>query len=167
MDSSDPAIKSPADTLAKQPISATQLDDIATAACDSTFQFVDGYQHSRTESWNGNIISTVLKSLISETSTSSQPPQYKFAVTSTIIQHTALPPSQPANYQSSSTGGPDDDPPSNGVSGSTKSIGRRGMHSATGAYWNNDKDGTWSWKYAKAEEKGFDVIVSVMWISIV
>ena len=41
---------------------------------------------------------------------------------------------------------------------------RRGMHSATGAYWNNAKDGQWS---RKVEGKGFDVVISVIWISIV
>ena len=29
--------------------------------------------------------------------------------------------------------------------------GRRGMHSACGAYWNNERDGMWSFKY---ETKG-------------
>ena len=41
------------------------------------------------------------------------------------------------------------------------------MHSASGAYWNNEKDGMWNWKYNKGEEKGFDVILSIIWISII
>lgn len=74
---------------------------------------------------------------------------YKFAVTSTIIQHTSLPP------QSSS-----DDKEAGEVN-----VGeRRGMHSATGAYWNNEKDGMWSHKFEE-ERKGFDVVISVIWIS--
>jgi len=40
------------------------------------------------------------------------------------------------------------------------------MHSATGAYWNNEKDGTWSHKFEE-EKKGFDVVISVIWISVV
>lgn len=40
------------------------------------------------------------------------------------------------------------------------------MHSATGAYWNNEKDGMWSFKYEKGAEKGFDVLISVIWISV-
>jgi len=44
--------------------------------------------------------------------------------------------------------------------------GRRGMHSATGAYWNNDTDGMWSWKYDGGESKGMDVIVSVIWVAV-
>jgi len=42
--------------------------------------------------------------------------------------------------------------------------GRRGMHSATGAYWNNETDGMWSWKYEGGEAKGMDVVVSIIWI---
>lgn len=37
------------------------------------------------------------------------------------------------------------------------------MHSACGAYWNNEKDGMWSFKH---EMKGLDVVVSVVWIAI-
>jgi len=44
--------------------------------------------------------------------------------------------------------------------------GKRGMHSATGAYWNNERDGMWSYKYEE-EEKGFDVVISVIWISVI
>lgn len=42
------------------------------------------------------------------------------------------------------------------------------MHSATGAFWNNEKDGMWSYKYEKgqADGNGFDVIVSVVWVSL-
>ncbi len=46
--------------------------------------------------------------------------------------------------------------------------GKRGMHSASGAYWNNERDGMWSFKWEGAEEgRGFDVVVSVVWISVV
>lgn len=45
-------------------------------------------------------------------------------------------------------------------------ISRRGMHSATGAFWDNTKDGCWSFKYEKGEGKGFDVVVSVTWVSV-
>ena len=44
--------------------------------------------------------------------------------------------------------------------------GKRGMHSATGAFWNNERDGMWSHKYEE-EGKGFDVVISVIWISII
>lgn len=45
-------------------------------------------------------------------------------------------------------------------------VGRRGMHSATGAYWNEKTDGMWSFKYEGGEEKGLDVVISVIWISL-
>jgi len=40
------------------------------------------------------------------------------------------------------------------------------MHTAAGAYWNNEKDGMWSFKYEGAEPKGMDVVISVMWIAV-
>lgn len=45
-------------------------------------------------------------------------------------------------------------------------VGRRGMHSATGAYWNEKTDGMWSFKYEGGESKGLDVVISVIWIAI-
>lgn len=45
-------------------------------------------------------------------------------------------------------------------------VGRRGMHSATGAYWNEKTDGMWSYKYEGGESKGLDVVISVIWIGI-
>jgi len=47
-----------------------------------------------------------------------------------------------------------------------KKVERRGMHSASGAYWNNEKDGMWSHKYEAGEGKGMDIVVSVMWIAV-
>lgn len=52
-----------------------------------------------------------------------------------------------------------------GAGGERKAVGRRGMHSASGAYWNNERDGMWSWKYTGAEAKGMDVVVNVVWIA--
>ncbi|KAF2209032.1 hypothetical protein CERZMDRAFT_91440 [Cercospora zeae-maydis SCOH1-5] len=48
----------------------------------------------------------------------------------------------------------------------TKKVGRRGMHSASGAFWNNEKDGMWSYKYEGGEGKGMDIVVSVMWVAV-
>lgn len=45
-------------------------------------------------------------------------------------------------------------------------VGRRGMHSATGAYWNDKTDGMWSFKFEGGEEKGLDVVISVIWIGL-
>jgi hypothetical protein len=45
-------------------------------------------------------------------------------------------------------------------------VGRRGMHSATQAFWNEQTDGMWSFKYDGGEGKGMDVVISVIWISV-
>ena len=47
-----------------------------------------------------------------------------------------------------------------------KKVGRRGMHSASGAYWNNERDGMWSHKYEGGEGRGMDIVISVMWIGV-
>ncbi len=99
---------------------------------------------------------TILQALISETTAAHGAPTYKFAVTSTIIQHTIPLRSYPVNSEHEG-----------GQTGADTMIGRRGMHSATGAFWNNEKDGMWSFKYEGGEGKGFDVVVSVVWIGIV
>jgi hypothetical protein len=52
------------------------------------------------------------------------------------------------------------------VKSSASKVGRRGMHSASGAYWNNERDGMWSYKYEGGEGKGMDIVVSVMWIGV-
>ena len=38
------------------------------------------------------------------------------------------------------------------------------MHAAAGAYWDNTRDGMWSYKYEAGEGKGLDVVVAVIWI---
>lgn len=75
------------------------------------------------------------------------------------MQHTT-PHSSPVNDVPSDAG-------SQNVTDEESAVGRRGMHSASGAYWNEEKDGMWNFKYEKAESKGFDVVLSVLWISIV
>lgn len=128
------------------PVPAEKLTEIATQACKSAFETAQGYDHGSTTSWNTSIINAVLQSLLSETSQDGKQPQYKFAVTSTIIQHTSV--SEAANAPDGTAGG------------------KRGMHSATGAFWNSEKDGMWSHKHEE-DEKGLDVIISVIWISVV
>ncbi|KAL8711308.1 MAG: hypothetical protein Q9220_004205 [cf. Caloplaca sp. 1 TL-2023] len=137
------------ETAVQPPIPTRKLEEITTNACESIFDFVNSYDHSK---------NTTLQSLIDEASTPTQPPVFKFAVTSTIIQHVTPPGSQLP---------PADNGDTNGAARSANSIGRRGMHSASGAYWNNEKDGMWNWKYTKGEEKGFDVVLNIMWMSIV
>ncbi|KAI7283244.1 hypothetical protein KC345_g3086 [Hortaea werneckii] len=54
---------------------------------------------------------------------------------------------------------------SNKAASITGGPGRRGMHSASGAYWNNAKDGMWSHKYEGGEAKGMDIVIAIMWIA--
>jgi hypothetical protein len=79
---------------------------------------------------------------------------WKFCVNSTIIQHLS-------SKAVASTG--EGAELVNGKSETNASKGRRGMHSACGAYWNKEKDGMWSFKL---DTKGMDVVISVMWIAV-
>jgi dynein light chain Tctex-type 1 len=111
---------------------------------------VKSYNHALTEEWNATIINTILGTLVTETTPSktdskhAQPP-FKYVVNSTIIQHAPT-----------SSGGPTE----------PSVAGRRGMHAASGAFWSNEKDGMWSYKYSAAENKGLDVVVGVIWIYV-
>jgi hypothetical protein len=115
--------------------------------------------------------------LISESSPTGGTPSYKYAVNSTIIQHLV-----PTSALNKAKGSQESSIPkteqidatiatSDGKTGATGTdgkphVGRRGMHSATGAYWNEKTDGMWSFKYEGGENKGLDVVISVIWISI-
>ncbi|KIW05150.1 uncharacterized protein PV09_03701 [Verruconis gallopava] len=133
--------------MAPAPLPESRLKQIAQDACNTALGTSTAYNHSLTPTWNDTIISTILQTLISETaSPSGEAPSFKFMVNSTIIQHTAP------------TGAKDDN--------STANAGRRGMHSAAGAYWNNEKDGMWSYKYEGGEKRGMDVVVMVMWVAL-
>lgn len=108
------------------------------------------------------IQNSILKAVISESSPSGGSPNYKYAVNSTIIQH--LVPTASLNKPAAKSA---DTEPNEAVNTDGKAhVGRRGMHSATGAYWNEKTDGMWSFKYEGGEEKGLDVVISVIWISI-
>lgn len=130
------------------PIPTARLKQICSDACSSTISSTTSYEHSQTQQWNNAIIGNVLQQLISESQSpeeKGQPPQYKFIVNTTIVQHL----SDPA-----------------GVEPGSKKVGRRGMHSASGAFWNNEKDGMWSYKYEGGEGKGMDIVVCVMWVAV-
>ncbi|KAI9776442.1 MAG: hypothetical protein M1839_009553 [Geoglossum umbratile] len=174
------------------PVPYSRLKQIANDACKSALEKADYYDHAKTESWNTSIINSILRALISETTTSpSTPPSYKYAVNSTIIQHLLPSPipkpgqsvatstdpkpeqSQPASSASEGEAVIKSEPGAKSDPGTVtqgqpvgKGVGRRGMHSATGAYWNNEKDGMWSFKYEDAAGRGMDVVVSVIWIAI-
>jgi hypothetical protein len=83
-------------------------------------------------------------------------------VNSTIIQHLSDPRSVGSEVDGSSSAAA----PATEEGAEQKSVGRRGMHSASGAYWNNERDGMWSFKYEGGESKGMDIVVSIMWIGV-
>ena len=103
----------------------------------------------------------MLKALISESSPSpastsdDEKPRYKFIVNSNIIQHLSDPKEGGEGVSMRGEGGE-----------GGKKVGRRGMHSASGAYWNGERDGMWSCKYEGGVERGMDVVVSVMWVGV-
>jgi hypothetical protein len=90
---------------------------------------------------------SVLKALITATTPEQQsiPPPYRFTVNSTIVQQGVI--------DKSAAAGCGD-------------IGKRGMHSASGAFWDVNRDGMWTFKYPGAEERGLDVVVSVTWFAM-
>ena len=72
---------------------------------------------------------------------------YKFVVNSTLIQHASVP----------------------GASEKVADTASRGMHAASGALWNSEKDGMWSFKWGaedgSGENRGFDVVINIVWIA--
>lgn len=121
----------------------------------------------------------ILKAVISEsTPEKASAPAFKFAVNSTIVQH-LVPTSQLNKSQGTSTStgtsteeskdGSSSDSAATAMATATDGkphVGRRGMHSATGAYWNEDTDGMWSYKYDGGEAKGMDVVIMLIWIAL-
>ncbi|KAI0007933.1 Tctex-1 [Xylariaceae sp. FL0662B] len=153
------------------PISPTRLKQIAMDACQSAIGSADFYEHSKVEGWNSTIINSILRAVISESTPSgSQTPNHKYVVNSTIVQH--LVPTSSLNKPKGGSEAKADSPhisTSDGNATGTDGkphVGRRGMHSATQAFWNEKTDGMWSFKYDGGEGKGMDVVISVIWVGI-
>jgi hypothetical protein len=101
----------------------------------------------------------MLKAVMSEATPQGAAPPYKFAVNSTIVQHVV------PNSQLNKAVSPGTDTSTTTGSDKKGQAGRRGMHSATGGYWNEKTDGMWSFKY-DGEAKGLDVVIMLIWIAI-
>lgn len=161
------------------PVSHNRLKQITNDACHLALGEAEYYDHSKTESWNTTIINSILRALISESSsTPGGTPPFKFTVNSTIIQH-LVPTSviqRTKVAQESANSKPKDPDAAPTLTNSTKDsaigtdgrphVGRRGMHSATGAYWNEKTDGMWSFKYDGGDRRGLDVVISIVWIAL-
>ncbi|OBT63975.1 hypothetical protein VE03_06000 [Pseudogymnoascus sp. 23342-1-I1] len=145
---------------ATPPISTTRLKQIATDACTSALEGAEFYEHAKTAQWNSAIINAILKSLISESTTPpSTQPAFKFAVNSTIIQHLV-----PTTSLGKSSSVKKEEGADTKEGATAEQAGRRGMNSATGAYWNEATDGMWSFKFEGG--RGLDVVVSVIWVGL-
>ncbi|EEH07156.1 conserved hypothetical protein [Histoplasma capsulatum G186AR] len=141
----------------------------ANLACDAALEDVQSYDHEQVGQWSSHIIinnpqcpltpqkpsmatNTVLQSLIEATTPDQpdddaetdnpQPPPYRFNVNCTIIQQGVTAPDTPE---------------------SREKVGKRGMHSASGAYWDVSRDGMWTFKYPNAEDKGLDLVLNIVW----
>ncbi|KAK1750830.1 dynein light chain Tctex-type [Echria macrotheca] len=143
-------------TQTNSPIPFKRLEQIAADACNSALAGVETYEHSKTPLWNESIIQKVLKAVMSEAPGSA----YKFAINSTIVQHVV--PTSQLSKPTSASATPSDDKSAPAKKGQA---GRRGMHSATGGYWNEKTDGMWSFKF-DGEDKGLDVVLMLIWIAV-
>ncbi|ROW10039.1 hypothetical protein VPNG_06535 [Cytospora leucostoma] len=158
------------------PVPLNRLKQIANDACQSAIGSAEFYDHAKTAQWNQSIINNVLRAVISEsTPDKAAAPAFKFAVNSTIVQH-LVPTSQLNKSKGTSTSaGSTTEESKDGAAESASTatatdgkphVGRRGMHSATGAYWNEETDGMWSYKYEGGEAKGLDVVIMLIWIAL-
>ncbi|KAL2202935.1 hypothetical protein CC79DRAFT_1325724 [Sarocladium strictum] len=158
--------------MATPPIPFTRLKQIATDVCNSAIGSAEFYDHAKAEQWNSTIINSMLKAVIGESKDESdQNKMYKFACNSTIVQHLV-----PTSSLNKSRGGSESKSEEPHVSTSTDGsatatdgkphVGRRGMHSATGAFWDEKQDGMWTFKYDGGEGKGMDVVIMMMWIAV-
>ncbi|RAO64292.1 uncharacterized protein BHQ10_000304 [Talaromyces amestolkiae] len=133
--------------------SETSTNVVQQQACDGALLKASSYDHTQVATWNSSIINSVLKALIvattpeqsSTTTTTPTTPPYRFTVNSTIVQQGVI---------------------DKAAAGSSGEIGKRGMHSASGAYWDVNRDGMWTFKYPGGEERGLDVVVSVTWFAM-
>lgn len=156
--------------MATPPVPFSRLKQIATDVCNSAIGGADFYDHGKTEQWNSTIINSMLKAVIAEaTPQGGSAPSFKFACNSTIVQHLV-----PTSSLNKPRGGSEVKSEEPHVSTSAEvtatdgkpHVGRRGMHSATGAYWDEKKDGMWTFKYDGGESKGMDVVVMLIWVAI-
>ncbi|KAJ2982777.1 hypothetical protein NQ176_g1160 [Zarea fungicola] len=74
--------------MSTPPVAFNRLKQIATDVCNTAIGNAEFYDHAKTEQWNSNIISSMLKAVISEsTPQGANAPSFKFACNSTIVQH--------------------------------------------------------------------------------
>ncbi|KAI2790244.1 hypothetical protein POX_d05751 [Penicillium oxalicum] len=149
------------------PVPIPELTKITSDACDSALKDATEYEHSLVGAWNSQIIVSRIPFLVPFPPLSPEPPKhhpqgshhcnrplestkpapYRFTVNSTIVQQGIIDKTAAAD-------------------GTQSNAGKRGMHSASGAFWDVNRDGMWTFKYPGAEERGLDVVVSVTWFAV-
>ncbi|KAJ5151894.1 hypothetical protein N7492_010189 [Penicillium capsulatum] len=136
-------------TPSSQPVPIPELTKITTEACDTTLKDTTEYEHANVSEWNSQIINAILKALIAATAPSdtTKPAPYRFTVNSTIVQQGLIDKSAAAD-------------------GTQSNAGKRGLHCASGAFWDVNRDGMWTFKYPGAEERGLDVVITVTWFAV-
>ncbi|KAI6784460.1 dynein light chain [Emericellopsis cladophorae] len=140
------------------PIAETRVKQIVDDVCGTVLESAEYYDHSKVADWNSTIVNSTLKALIAEATPQDAPgPGCKFACNSVIVQHLV-----PTSALNKPRGGTD----AKAAESNFTTSGRRGMHSAVGAYWNDTKDGMWVHRYTGGERKGLDVIVTMLWIAL-
>ncbi|RKU49385.1 hypothetical protein DL546_004415 [Coniochaeta pulveracea] len=144
---------------APSPLPVKRLEQITADVCESVLGSAEGYDHTKTAGWNQAIIDKILKAVTSELEGEQR---YKFAINSTIVQHSV--PTAAPTYASTGTSTTDNSTAVSNTEKKKAATGRRGMHSATGGYWNQATDGMWSYKYEGGDDKGFDVVIMLIWI---
>ncbi|MCJ1287035.1 hypothetical protein MMC26_006382 [Xylographa opegraphella] len=151
--------------MANPPLSRDELEKLTKDVCHSVYNGVQKYEHDKTLQWNTAVINTVLSRLIDHTTNDDKPSPYKFVVTSTIVQN--ILPVQTQSAGTSTATGAEDGAELDGsiATGAKASSGKRGMHSASGAYWNKEKDGSWSYKFDGEDVREFDVVITVIWVA--
>ncbi|KAG9254619.1 Tctex-1 [Emericellopsis atlantica] len=145
-------------TSAPLPVPETRLKQIVDDVCDAVLEPAEYYDHSKVDVWNSTIINSLLKAVVAEaTPEGATGASYKIACNSVIVQHLV-----PTSALNKPRGGTD----AKGTESNVPTTGRRGMHNAVGAYWDESKDGMWVRKYPGGERKGLDVIITLIWIAI-
>ncbi|CAI4212213.1 unnamed protein product [Parascedosporium putredinis] len=138
--------------MASPPVAFNRLKQIANDACQNAIGSAEYYDHSKTEEWNSTIINSILKAVIAESTTGGASRLQLNKPKGTAAQD-----EEPQVTTSAEEPKSTDNKPH---------VGRRGMHSATGAFWDEKRDGMWSFKYDGGEGKGMDVVVMLIWIGI-
>lgn len=129
-------------------------------------------------------ISDELTTIEAEESTEKPKLRYKYLIHSALIQHTAplnqldpdtkepIRPDPPAASVSADGRASTPEPPvgtaaadNHKVTLKQESKGRRGLHIATCARWNSETDGVFNTKFEPGEDRDWDVIVSISWLS--